>query len=74
MSLFLTVQRIKLLEALSFATETQALKDKILAMTKAITTHETNESDHIDTFWNVLYDIFNVKVGQQRRKSQKYVL
>ena len=68
-----TVQRMRPLKVPSFTTEIRALKNKILPLSWAASTimtlenegHENN-SDLKDIFWKVLYDLFEVEVGQQR--------
>ena len=57
----------------SLTTETQALKNKILLLSWAASMTMTlenegqeNNSDLKDLFWKVLYDVFEVEIGQQR--------
>ena len=68
-----TVQRMRPLIVPSLTTETQALKNKILLLSWAASMTMTlenegheNNSDLKDLFWKVLYDVFEVEIGQQR--------
>ena len=80
LTLSFTVQRMRLMEAPSFTTETRAWKNKILAlswaasMTRENEGFENNEDDLKDTFWKVLYDVFKVEIGQQRTSKSLQLL
>ena len=65
------VQRLRLLEVPSFTTETRTRKNKIQALSWAASMIRENEGHGNnyalqDIFWKVLYDVFEVEVGQQR--------
>ena len=83
LTLSFTVQRMRLMEAPTFTTETpetRAWKNKILAlswaasMTRENEGFENNEDDLKDTFWKVLYDVFKVEIGQQRTSKSLQLL